>query len=377
MRQARAAVARGDFAAALSPITEHARRFKNGRLVEEREALAREGADGPRPSRRSAPRCGRLPGSFPAQRPLAGSRSDAGFPAVIRARLHPPRGRLPIALLLVLALAASSCSGTLDVGKNIPHGKLPVDERNPVIIYNDSCLDNWMGEYAFLLANSGGPPVAAIISTASGYWRDVNANASGCSDLLSAARSSGLKNIPEMITTSTAKPLMRPMDGQVDHTVPNNSAGASLIVNLSRQLSLPWRPVVVLADTQMTDVADAYLIDHSVAERVVVVAALGSYAAPNGVMGRPNGELDPWADWIVAQRFQYVQVSAFYDQTADVTTDRLPDLPSNPLGAEMAMKQPNIFTITTAADQVGVLAVAKPAFVGAVRASCPRHHGPV
>jgi hypothetical protein len=39
MRQARAAVARGDFAAALSPIAEHSHRFKNGRLVEEREAL--------------------------------------------------------------------------------------------------------------------------------------------------------------------------------------------------------------------------------------------------------------------------------------------------------------------------------------------------
>ena len=39
LRQARAAVARGDFAAALSPIAEHARRFKNGRLIEEREAL--------------------------------------------------------------------------------------------------------------------------------------------------------------------------------------------------------------------------------------------------------------------------------------------------------------------------------------------------
>jgi hypothetical protein len=39
MRLARASVARGDFAAALSPIAEHTRRFKNGRLVEEREAL--------------------------------------------------------------------------------------------------------------------------------------------------------------------------------------------------------------------------------------------------------------------------------------------------------------------------------------------------
>jgi hypothetical protein len=39
LRPARAAVARENFAAALPPIAEHARRFKGGRLAEEREAL--------------------------------------------------------------------------------------------------------------------------------------------------------------------------------------------------------------------------------------------------------------------------------------------------------------------------------------------------
>jgi len=39
LRQARGAVARGDYAAALAPIGEHAHRFKDGRLAEEREAL--------------------------------------------------------------------------------------------------------------------------------------------------------------------------------------------------------------------------------------------------------------------------------------------------------------------------------------------------
>jgi hypothetical protein len=39
LRQARAAVAREEYAAALPPIAEHARRFKDGRLSEEREAL--------------------------------------------------------------------------------------------------------------------------------------------------------------------------------------------------------------------------------------------------------------------------------------------------------------------------------------------------
>jgi type IV secretory pathway VirB10-like protein len=39
LRQARAAVAREDYASALPQIAEHARRFKDGRLAEEREAL--------------------------------------------------------------------------------------------------------------------------------------------------------------------------------------------------------------------------------------------------------------------------------------------------------------------------------------------------
>lgn len=39
IRQAHAAVVRGDYAAALRPIAEHARRFRDGRMAEEREAL--------------------------------------------------------------------------------------------------------------------------------------------------------------------------------------------------------------------------------------------------------------------------------------------------------------------------------------------------
>jgi hypothetical protein len=39
LRQARAAVGREDFAAALAPLAELSRRFRDGRLAEEREAL--------------------------------------------------------------------------------------------------------------------------------------------------------------------------------------------------------------------------------------------------------------------------------------------------------------------------------------------------
>jgi hypothetical protein len=227
-----------------------------------------------------------------------------------------------------------------------------------------------MGVYAFLLANSGGPPIAGIVVNASKYWGDVTSNAAGWNDLVTAAQASGLANIPA-VTPSDGAPLVRPADGQIDETAANDSPGAQLIVSLSRQLALPWRPLVVLSGTQLTNLADAYLIDHSVVDRVVVVAALGSYAAPDGAMAGPNGELDPWADWIVSQRFRYVQVSAFYDQTADVTTAEIANLPRNPLGDWMAAKQPNLFTITTAADQVTALAVGLPAFATAIQRAVP------
>jgi hypothetical protein len=288
-----------------------------------------------------------------------------------------PKRRLPVigkvgryAVLMGLSLLAGTCTETLDAGRNASHGPLPVDERNPVIIYQDDWSGDWLGAYAVLLANTGGPQLAGIIVNASKIWTDLNINASGWRDLVTAAQGSGLQSIP-VVTPSTGAPLTRPTDGQIDSTAPNGSAGARLIVDISRQLSVPARPVVVVSATSLTDIADAYLLDHTVVDRVVVVAALGSFTAPDGIMGPPNGDMDPWADWIVAERFRYVHASAWYDQTGDITAAEIPNLPQNPLGSLMASRQPNIIKVTTASDQVALLAVALPGFVLAVQRVSP------
>ena len=252
----------------------------------------------------------------------------------------------------------------------MPHGPLPVDERNPIIIENDSFSDNWMGEYAVLLANSGGSTLAGIIICSSEYWPDLNANVTGWNKFVNAARASGLKDIPD-VTASAGERLHEPSDGQIDSTIPNRSAGAQRIIELSRELSLPWRPVVVLVGTQLTDLADAYLVDPSVVDRVVVVAALGTFDTPRALMTGPNGDLDPWADWIVAHRFKYIQVSAYYDQTADVTDTGIGNLPQNPLGDWIAAKQPNISSLREAADQVTVLVANVPQFATASTRMAP------
>jgi hypothetical protein len=263
----------------------------------------------------------------------------------------------------------AACGQTLDAGRDTSHTPLPVDERNPVILSNDGWSDNWSGEYAMLFANSGGPSLAGIVVGASKYWSNLDDNLTGWKNLVAAAKLSGLA-VPEVVG-SQGNPLSAPADGKIDSTVANGSKGAEFIRDVSRRLSLPWRPVVILACAQLTDIADAYLIDHSVVERVVVVALLGTYSAPKGLMSGPNGDLDPWADWIVAQRFRYVQISSVYDQANDVTKDDIARLPKGALGDWMAAKQPNLSTLTTAADQLAVLAVALHSFVATVERAAP------
>lgn len=259
-------------------------------------------------------------------------------------------------------LLSLHCGGTLDAGADVPHGPLPVDERNPVIVNNDGPRDNWQGEYALLLSSARRLQLAGIVINDSTAWPDLGANASGWSDLVAAARASGMRDVPDPLA-SDAPRLTPPASGDIDQTTPNASAGARFIVDQSLRLARPSRPVVVATGGRLTEVADAYLLDPTLPDRVVVVSSLGTISASGAGMGPPNGEMDPWADTIVVNRFRYVQVSAYYDQTADVPPEQVSALPANAFGSWMANKQSSIFGIAVAADQVTIAAIALPGFV--------------
>jgi hypothetical protein len=268
---------------------------------------------------------------------------------------------------LVRCIACISCvsfacgGGVLDAGSDTPHGLLPIDERNPILLCNDGASDNWQGEYALLFANSGSK-LAGIIINDSPAWPNIDANIAGWRAMVAAARASGMQNAPDPLA-SIGPPLVRPGNGDIDSTQPNRSEGARFIVDAAQRLSLPYRPLVVATGGRLTDVADAYLLDHSLPDRLVVVSSLGTAAPGGGTMGVPNGEMDPWADTIVVQRFRYVQVSAYYDQTTDVPSSLLSELPNNAFGAWIASKRASILNVLVAADQVSVVASALPPFV--------------
>jgi hypothetical protein len=279
-------------------------------------------------------------------------------------------GGAAVAVVGLLAVAAASCTETYSAGSNSPHGLLPVDERNPIVLVNDSEADNWQGEYAVLLANSGAPKLAGIIVGTSPNASVIDDNVTAWRNLVEAARASGLRNIPDPIA-SIGDPLVRPSSGDIDATQANHSEGANRIIEAANDFSLPYRPLVVVTGGRLTDVADAYLIDPSVAKRVVVVSSLGGLTSTGGTMGSPNGEMDPWADTIVTARFRYVQVSAFYDQLTDVPAARVSELPANAFGKWIAAKQAGIWNLPQAADQVALAALCVPSFALDVQAVSP------
>lgn len=286
-------------------------------------------------------------------KPVARLKARAGATAVA--------GLLPVFFAAVVA-TLGGCTETYDAGSNSPHGLLPVDERNPIIIFNDSQYDNWQGEYALLMANHGGPELIGIVVNTGTNANNIDDNFADRQKLIAAAQKSGMRKIPPLIK-SIGPALIRPKGGDLDATVPNGSEGANFILKESSRVALPYRPLVLVVGGRLTDVADAYLLDPTVTDRVVVVASLGSLTATGAVMGPPNGEMDPWADSIVTARFRLVQISAYYDQTADVPASRLSDVPDNAFGDWITTRQPQIWNLPAAADQEGVAAVGIPGVV--------------
>ena len=172
--------------------------------------------------------------------------------------------------------AAVGCGSAvgLDAGSDLPHGLLPVDERNPVIVSNDGPNDNWQGEFAMLMASSGHLVLSGIIVNQSSHHPNIVDNVSGWRTMAKAARDSGMHNIPEPVASIGAT-LTRPDNDDIDSTEPNRSEGARVIIEAAHRLATPRRPLVIATGGALTDIADAYLMDHSITDQVVVVASIG------------------------------------------------------------------------------------------------------
>jgi hypothetical protein len=275
------------------------------------------------------------------------------------------RGGAHGAVALLLSAVTFACGGELDAGFDRPHGLLPVDERSPIVLVNDGAMDNWQVEYAALFAATRRAEVIGLVVNVNAEYPSLETNVGNFRQLVGAARESGMRFFPDP-TASIAPTLSRPRSGRIEDTVPNRSEGARLILRAASERGTRAHPLAIATGGALTDVADAYLMDPTLAERSVVVASLGQNEGLDARTVEPNGTRDPWATFIVTRRMPYVQVNGYYDQLLDLPESRVDELPDNAFGRWMAQKRPSLLEVVIACDQISVLAAARPWFATAV-----------
>lgn len=142
------------------------------------------------------------------------------------------------------------------------------------------------------------------------------------------ARRSGMKNIPDPVAGANLA-FARPTSGKIEDTKVIRSVGSDLIVAEARKASSE-KPLVVFVGGPINTVANAYLIDPSIAECMIVcMTDLRGY----------NGK-DKWANHIVATRCRLINYGAhiWWPQRPlppVMPLERFKELPDNELTREM------------------------------------------
>ncbi len=253
-----------------------------------------------------------------------------------------------VIFLIQLFVMLMSCSGGADnngdssklepspVSTPTPSAMLlPYDNTSPVIHTNDGNIDTYTLEYLMALASARDINLVGIVPDAGGgglddpdIWDTPMYN-----DIVGKARRSGMINILDPVP-GPARPLAHPASDVIEDTEPIDTPGSCLIVQEANKTTAE-KPLVIVTGGPLTAVADAYLLDNSIADKVVVASVLGREDNMNDY----NGKLDGWAAYIVLQKFRYVQFPSPHSPP-EVTKSRLAgtEIPENELKRFMVDK---------------------------------------
>lgn len=229
--------------------------------------------------------------------------------------------------------------------------RLPYDRTCPVIYDNDYAND-YVDWYLMALASAGEIRYKGISTSSSiaPYNRHMPADAlDDCvalrTKIVAIGRASGLRNVPEPVP-GTRGHLVKPASGKIEDTKPINSSGSRQLVREARAAT-PEKPLVVCVGGPLTVVADAYLLDNAITERLVV-AWLENYR--DGMYGF-NGWSDGWAAYIVLEKLRLVQFTVDSNPFASVPKDRLQnELPASPMREFMLGIKPDVVAPAGDAD---------------------------
>lgn len=215
-------------------------------------------------------------------------------------------------ILLLLVIVLSLLTGTFntlakEVNYKLTEQGLIIENIHiscPMIYDNDWWGDTPDKNYLWAKASLGKINLRANIVTRDmwnwrkGYLYKLEQGVKDARKSIGIARRSGLKNIPDAIP-GCDKAFQRPKSNKVEDTKVVRTKGSDLIVTEARKAN-PKKPLLIFVGGPLNTVANAYLTDPSIADRMIVfMTDLRGY----------NGK-DPWANYIVANRCRLINFGA-------------------------------------------------------------------
>lgn len=204
----------------------------------------------------------------------------------------------------------------------------------PMIYDNDWWFDTPDKNYLWAKASLGEADLRGnIVSRDMWDWRNgylykLEQGMEDARKSIAIARRSGLRNIPDPVAGSD-RAFERPKSGKIEDTKVFRSPGSDLIVAEARKAT-PQKPLLVFVGGPLNTVANAYLTDASIAEKMIVfMTDLRGY----------NGK-DPWANTIVATRCKLINYGAhiWWPQRPEppaMPLERFKELPKNEMTADI------------------------------------------
>jgi len=262
--------------------------------------------------------------------------------------LHTPKARslfICVTWLLGLNLtpnAAAQTSGNGGIGL-LPFGSEP---KPNIWIDNDDTSDTYIELLGFAAAASGKIFLHGMSSTTSvqpfnPYVSSPLADTFGHDRLAeyNDAVNSGMDRARLPVPSSIYKGhFARPASGNIEDTKPLRMPAATELVSAINAFASPASPMIICAGGQLSVVADAYMQDPSIADKVVV-SFIGD--TTNAFLGY-NEKSDPWATFIVCSRLTIASFPAgtSYRAIAPVVTKQriVDDMPSSPIQSRALAK---------------------------------------
>ena len=240
---------------------------------------------------------------------------------------------------------------------------LPYDRTNPVI-YDNDWTNDYVDWYLMALASAGDIKYVGISTSSSipPYNKHMTAKHLAKSvewrrKIVRLGRESGFRNVPDPVA-GTVGNLKKPASGKVADTRPLDSPGSRQIIREAHKAT-PAKPLVVCVGGPLTVVADAYLLDNSIADRLVV-AYLDNHNA--GMYGF-NGWSDGWAAYIVLTKLRLVQFTVQSKSAAQIPKKRLFELPDSPARDFMIASTPDVAAPQGDADGPPAISLMRPDYI--------------